>query len=64
MDIENYYKELTESLIKRLKYLETLECRKVMNEEARIHERRIVTYQFRCALLRIYEPVCDTMDII
>jgi hypothetical protein len=50
--IMNYYiKETITTLINRLKYLETLECRKLMKEEDRVFERRLVTYQFRQALI-------------
>lgn len=37
-------------LIRRLKYLETPECRSLMTETDRVEERRLVTEAFRKAL--------------
>jgi len=37
-------------LIRRLKYLETPECRSLMKETDRVEERRLVTEEFRKAL--------------
>jgi len=38
-------------LIKRLRYLETKECRKEFTEERRVAERAVVTRQFREAII-------------
>jgi hypothetical protein len=46
--MDNYYiSEMMQRLIKRLKYLETLDCRSKMTEEERVAERKTVTDQFK-----------------
>jgi hypothetical protein len=40
-----------ENLIKRLRYLETRECRAAMSEEVRVSERKFVTAEFQKALI-------------
>ena len=40
-----------DNLIKRLRYLETRECRAAMSEEIRVAERKFVTAEFHKALV-------------
>jgi len=50
--MDNYYvSEMMQRLIKRLKYLETLECRSKMTEEERVAERKTATDQFKAFIV-------------
>ena len=60
-----------DNLIKRLRYLETRECRAEMSEELRVAERKFVTAEFQKALIArdffkrvsAYQPYQDLDDI-
>lgn len=60
-----------DNLIKRLRYLETRECRASMSEEVRVAERKFVTGEFQKALVArdffkrasAYQPYGDRDDI-
>lgn len=69
--MDNYYiSEMMQRLIKRLKYLETLDCRSKMTEEERVAERKTVTEQFKTFIVmrdtkpkkRQRDNICD--DIV